>query len=161
MIDNLSGLTSWNNSIGSQEARVDVELMEDMVVLVVRCYRRRCGDESGDDESKHSAHVCTDNISTAFSNSARHQSSRALPASRTQESLLRLRQLEACCTPQKCFCCGFEMCEGQALVRCAACCEAGHTYGMLRHYQFFLIFAGASSLTWSNTGSMRRGGPVV
>jgi hypothetical protein len=31
VIDNLSGFTSWNDSIGSHEAKVDVELMEDMM----------------------------------------------------------------------------------------------------------------------------------
>lgn len=96
---------------------MDVELMEDMVVLVVRCYRRRCGDGSGDDESKHAAHVCTDDISAALSNSARHQSSRTAYIAYARE-LLRLRQLGACCTPQTCFCCGFEMCEGFGALRC-------------------------------------------
>jgi hypothetical protein len=32
-MDILSGFTIWNNSMGSQGVRVDVELMEDMMIV--------------------------------------------------------------------------------------------------------------------------------
>jgi hypothetical protein len=49
-MDILSGLTSWNNSMGSHEARVDVELMEDMMIVEML---------PGNDDGSQADSVCT------------------------------------------------------------------------------------------------------
>ena len=69
--------------MGSQEVRVDLELMKDM--MVVRC----C---FGTDEWKYAVRVCAPYISMILSNRARHQSFRTAYIACAGE-LLRLRQL--------------------------------------------------------------------